>query len=103
MTSAASAEEGPHVLDRVDLGHRLVVAVAHHPGEPERDAAGVARSSPASCLFDAPGIAVWRHDGEPEGPCFVVDVVEGFVLPDESIIGAIDSMPEGAPFEIELA
>ncbi|MBI2244827.1 MAG: hypothetical protein HYU55_13140 [Nocardioides sp.] len=56
-----------------------------------------------ACLFDAPGLAVWRHDGEPEGPRYVVDVVEGFVLPDASIFGAIDSMPEGAPFVIELS
>ncbi len=54
-----------------------------------------------TCLFDAPGIAVWRHDGEPQGSRYVVDVVEGFVLPDDSIVGAVRSMPEGAPFRIE--
>ncbi|WP_459976093.1 hypothetical protein [Nocardioides pyridinolyticus] len=55
-----------------------------------------------TCLFDAPGIAVWRHDGEPGGARYVVDVVEGFVLPDDAIIGAMRTMPEDAPFVIEL-
>lgn len=54
-----------------------------------------------ACLFDAPGIAVWRHDGEPGGARYVGDVVEGFVLPDASIVGAMNSMPEGVPFVIE--
>src|SRR6478752_5729543 len=39
---ARSGEEPTHRLDRVDLGDRLVVAIAHDPREPQRDAAGIA-------------------------------------------------------------
>src|ERR1700722_19040231 len=38
----SAAPQGPHRLDRVRLGCGLVVPVAEHPGEAERDAAGIA-------------------------------------------------------------
>ena len=56
-----------------------------------------------TCLYDAPGIAVWRHT-ESGTPRYVVDVVPGFEIAHADIERAMDALPadvrEAGAFEI---
>lgn len=55
-----------------------------------------------TCLFDEPGIAVWRHDGEPGGPHYVLDIVEGYEIPHERVGRAMDTLPNGVGGAFEV-
>ena len=47
-----------------------------------------------SCLYDAPGVALWQHDGEPGGSRYVLDVAQGD-WPAERLAAALALIPPG--------
>jgi hypothetical protein len=47
-------------------------------------------------------LAVWRFDGEPDGPRYVVDAVAGVEMQAADWIGAGQAIPEGAPWALEI-